>query len=383
MNCLPKLRHTYSGAGLAGYQRILGMALKIEWINTAYLFAVAQALMLVVVIARRRRKGAPEKWLLATLTALALTILHYLLFVNQWLEPTSILMDLGAVSWLSISPLLYLYCRAIVDPELRWQWSYLYYFPLSLYLLSQIVLFSLGLRFGFFLLFEDWNAYNLSWILLYLCNSVAFSLASIRVLRRVIIQRQRKRVEWLVYYFLFFTVVLVVLIGWLLYLLNARQFVRELEFVLLAFYALFIFILVFKSLRYSNYFNDLSNHHYLNEKGDQKTLQLLYSRLEQKMEREEPFRDAALNLKQLADLLEVNENQLSQAFALHNTSFYKFVNHYRLKAFTATLQEQELARFTISGLAEKAGFSSRATFYKVFKSHYGISPSAYLKQKRL
>ena len=203
------------------------------------------------------------------------------------------------------------------------------------------------------------------------------------MLRGVINKRQRQRVQWLIYYFLFFSVVLVVLIGWLLHLLNARQFIRELEYVLLAFYALFIFVLVLKSLRYSSYFNDLSNHHYLNEKGDQRTLQRLYERLEEKMKQEELFRDPNLSLAQLAALMEVTENQLSQAFAYHNSSFYQFVNRYRLDAFTATLKEQELARFTISGLAEQAGFSSRATFYKVFKSHYGMSPSIYLKQRRL
>ena len=207
-------------------------------------------------------------------------------------------------------------------------------------------------------------------------------MASVRVLRQVTIRRQRRRLRWLVFYFLSFAVVLVILIAWLLYLLNARQFIREFEFVLLAFYALFIFILVFKSLRYSSYFNDLSNHHYLNEKGDQQTLQLLFAKLEQSMEQEELFRDPALSLNRLAILLEVPENQLSQAFAAHGTNFYQYINQYRLGAFTAALGEQELARFTISALAEKAGFSSRATFYKVFKSHYGMSPSAYVKQKR-
>lgn len=358
------------------------MALKIEWINTAYLFAVAQALMLIVVIARKGRRTVPQRLLLATLAALTLTILHYLLFINQWLKPNSILMDLGAVCWLSISPLLYFYCRALVNARLRWRWSLLWYFPFSLYLLLQIILFSLGIRFGFFYLFEDWNTYSLSWILLYLINSVAFSLASIRVLQSVAVIRQRKRVRWLILYFAFFATALLMLIGWLLYLLNARQFVQEFEFVLLAFYALFIFILVFKSLRYSSYFNDLSNQHYLNEKGDEKALQFLFAQLAQKMEQEELYREPSLSLTDLAASLEVTENQLSQAFAYHGTNFYKYVNHYRLKAFTAALGEQELARFTINALAEKAGFSSRATFYKVFKSHYGTSPSAYLKKKQ-
>lgn len=357
------------------------MAMKIELINTVYLFAAAQALLLILVILRKEQKATTEYWLLAVLVALIGTLLHYVVFLNGWLSPRSPLMDLGAVSWLTISPLLYFYSKSLGVKVFPWSWGYLLYFVFSLYLLIQLVLFSIGVRYGFFMLFSDMNTYTLSWILIYLLNSIVFSVASIRSLKRISIPRQRERVQWLVRYFDFFTLILSVLTVWLLYLMNARQFIQELEFVLLAFYAFFIFALVFKSLRYSNYFNDLSNQHYRNERRNRKDLQQVYEALEEQIKTEELFRDPGLNLSSLAQSVGVTENELSQVFSHHQTSFYKYVNGYRLQAFVEQFDEQELAKYTMTALAQRAGFSSRATFYKVFKLHYGVSPSAYLQQK--
>ena len=77
----------------------------------------------------KRKKDSATKALAGNSCCPDPEILHYLLFINQWLKPNSILMDLGAVCWLSISPLLYFYCRALVNARLRWRWSLLWYFP--------------------------------------------------------------------------------------------------------------------------------------------------------------------------------------------------------------------------------------------------------------
>jgi AraC-like DNA-binding protein len=44
------------------------------------------------------------------------------------------------------------------------------------------------------------------------------------------------------------------------------------------------------------------------------------------------------------------------------------------------VNEHGIDSFTLSALAEKAGFSSRATFFRHFKDIEGITPGEYIKK---
>ncbi|MEM8528036.1 MAG: helix-turn-helix domain-containing protein [Bacteroidota bacterium] len=358
--------------------------LQINITSTIYLVAVVQAILLIIVILRKPRVLYSEKYLIAVLGMLAITLLHYVVLMNQLLPRGSAFFDLSAVAWLSVSPLLYLYSRSLVDLNYRWHWRQLIYFPFSLYLAAQMILWASGIRYGFFLFFEDWNAYTTLWILMYLLNSLVFTLASIRVLTKAnLSDKQRERIKWLVRYFKGFTLVLVLLIVLLIYWLKVNYFFRQLEYLLLIFYAFFVFSLIIFSLRFSHYFSLLSNDHYGYDQKKPLELEALYQQLKNHVEKEQPYLNSKLSLTDLAKATNISENQLSQIFTRYlNSNFYNFVNQYRLEAFEQQLREKGTAQYTIMALAETSGFSSKATFYKVFKAHYQMTPTEFMKKKK-
>lgn len=60
-------------------------------------------------------------------------------------------------------------------------------------------------------------------------------------------------------------------------------------------------------------------------------------------------------------------------------SFYDYVNEYRVDEFKRLVEVVDTSRYTLSALAEQCGFSSRASFFRHFKSITGCTPAEYLR----
>lgn len=60
-------------------------------------------------------------------------------------------------------------------------------------------------------------------------------------------------------------------------------------------------------------------------------------------------------------------------------NFYAYLNSWRLKEALTLLKQQNLA-LPIIDIAYRAGFNNRNTFYRVFREHTGLTPSAYRKR---
>ncbi len=104
------------------------------------------------------------------------------------------------------------------------------------------------------------------------------------------------------------------------------------------------------------------------------------ARIEEVMKKEKPYLDAELKVGKLAEMVGISSHKLSQFFSQHkNISFYDYVNGYRVDEFKRMLKEEDVRNLTLSAVAEQAGFSSRASFFRYFKNIEGISPGEYMK----
>ncbi|MEO0877599.1 MAG: helix-turn-helix domain-containing protein, partial [Bacteroidota bacterium] len=61
-------------------------------------------------------------------------------------------------------------------------------------------------------------------------------------------------------------------------------------------------------------------------------------------------------------------------------SFFEYVNYHRIQEFIRLSQKDDASGYTFFGLAQRAGFNSKATFNKSFKQLMGCTPSAYFRQ---
>ncbi len=113
------------------------------------------------------------------------------------------------------------------------------------------------------------------------------------------------------------------------------------------------------------------------------TLEQLKQKLEGLMTQERPYLNAELSLATLAKQLGVKEKELSELLQKgFDSSFYAFINQYRLRAVQQMLKDPENDRYTNFALAQQAGFSSKSTFFHLFKKHVGMTPGAFKKENR-
>jgi AraC-like DNA-binding protein len=106
--------------------------------------------------------------------------------------------------------------------------------------------------------------------------------------------------------------------------------------------------------------------------------QTLFSRAQQEMLSNARYLEMDLTLGELAASMAATPRDLSEAInAEGGVSFYDFVNGYRLEAARRLLLDDRDAR--ILSIAHRAGFNSKSTFNKVFKSTTGQTPSQFRK----
>ncbi|GAA4417414.1 hypothetical protein GCM10023187_49790 [Nibrella viscosa] len=97
------------------------------------------------------------------------------------------------------------------------------------------------------------------------------------------------------------------------------------------------------------------------------------------MDEEKPYRNQTLTIHELADVLGISKHHLSQVLNDRlGRNFYDFVNEYRVAEVKRLLTDPQYSHYTTLGIAEEAGFNSKATFNAVFKKMTGQTPSEYV-----
>lgn len=101
------------------------------------------------------------------------------------------------------------------------------------------------------------------------------------------------------------------------------------------------------------------------------------------MEEERIFLDPELKHGQMAARLNIPAAYLSQLLneQMH-TTFYDFINCYRVRAVKEKLQQKEYAHFSLLAIALDSGFTNKTTFNRTFKKFTGQTPSEFLKQQQ-
>ncbi len=128
--------------------------------------------------------------------------------------------------------------------------------------------------------------------------------------------------------------------------------------------------------------------HFLNQQtklnqvlfSNEETL-FLEKRIKSVLEKDKLYLDESLTLKQLSEVLQMSEKKLSSFLNQHlDTKFKDYINFYRVEEVKRKLKSKGYDSYTLLGIAEDSGFNSKASFYRIFKKHTGLSPSEYKKR---
>lgn len=94
------------------------------------------------------------------------------------------------------------------------------------------------------------------------------------------------------------------------------------------------------------------------------------------------YKDPELSLISLAKRLKVSRNRLSRAInQVTGKNFSNYINEFRLKESVRVLSDPRISPRFVQGFYKEAGFTSKSTFYKIFKEIIGVSPADYKRNK--
>lgn len=99
----------------------------------------------------------------------------------------------------------------------------------------------------------------------------------------------------------------------------------------------------------------------------------------QEMSQNRHYLDPELTLPVLAEKNRFYRNELSRIInQASGTSFYHFINQYRIDHFKTLINTADLKTSTILDIAFQSGFNSKSAFYTAFKKITGKTPRQYL-----
>jgi len=110
---------------------------------------------------------------------------------------------------------------------------------------------------------------------------------------------------------------------------------------------------------------------------------LVLNKLKGIMDSEQPYLESNLDLPSLANKVEISTHKLSQVINEYlNKNFFDFVNEYRVEKVKELLSDPSYNQFKIVSLAYDSGFSSKSTFYNLFKKIVRMTPADYRQKNQ-
>lgn len=99
------------------------------------------------------------------------------------------------------------------------------------------------------------------------------------------------------------------------------------------------------------------------------------------MEKDKPYLNNELNLRDLAGRLSMSTHNLSEILNTRiKQNFYDFINSYRVEEVKKRMAQGDSERFSLIAIAFDSGFNSKTAFNTIFKKQTGVTPSQYRKQ---
>ena len=116
-------------------------------------------------------------------------------------------------------------------------------------------------------------------------------------------------------------------------------------------------------------------------------LYVFITRLDPKLstviEQKKLYRNPELSLSDLSKSVDISERVISIAINQElGKNFFQFINEYRIGEVKERLKDPNNDHLKILSLAFDAGFNSKASFNRVFKSYTGQTPKDYKSENR-
>lgn len=370
-----------------------------------YLLGIFLALFLSFLLITKKNKNAADFILSAWLCVLGLNLTAYYLLLTQQYQEFPSFVVFGTTLPLAHGPFLYLYVKQQTSQSSFLLRDYLHFLPLVLgnLLFASFYMAPFSERLG--VVIHEGEGYGVEMLIraygVYLSGIiyVSVSLWTLYRYRKNMVQQfsntEKINFNWLLY-----------LIIWIFIIWIFVLFIQEDSFIYAA-TAFFILWLGYFGIKQVQVFHQphLSGSDYLvyenidedyfqeevnSEETEKKyknsgltdsDIDAIHSRLIALLDEEKLFVNPNLTLNELAKMLHVHPNYLSQVInSKEEKNFYELINKKRIDEFVKKLEDPENKQYTLIAIAYECGFNSKASFNRNFKKYFDLTPSEYQKK---
>lgn len=389
--------------------------------NTLFTIGIFLCFFLAILLFSKKSQSLPDKVLGVWLTCIGIYLLNYYLHYLGYWEKYPHLVGATHPFPLLFAPFVYLYVSVCAREDQRFHWrDTLHFLPFALgYIAMFPFLFGYSAEEKAIIDSADYHSgyewfFTLSFIAFVVVSGIYFVLTyrKINHYERVIGENfgynEGISLQWLRLLLIGFGVIFGVMMGvYVVQYLLEIEIGFDIEILFFALFILLIFLIGFWGIRYQGIFGasgagrvtNLSDKSDGSDKsGGVNTFEEetkapeyrksglkaeeapeLHQQLLRLMQTEKPYLEPKLSLAQLAEILGVLPNHLSQIINQYEAkNFYDFVNSYRVEEFIDLAKKDTDKSFNLLGLAFEAGFNSKSSFNQVFKKFKGQTPSEFL-----
>lgn len=373
------------------------MDLTFKLIDLIIIVGICQGVFLSLTLQRISNNNFSANRILSYLILLATIMLIgrfvYFKYLTKWVFLWSFVVD--ALVFL-FGPVIYTYIKRLLfkgNQNYRLPFvSFIPFFGMLLFALSFMILYNSEEYYELYI--KD----NLTFIFT-IISIIMISFNLFFILKSFLLVQQFKNMEKDVFSFdqtpikylnLFLLSLSICVLAWLAAWLNTTFYDRYFSYVnydsIWVAIPVFIYVIGYFSLKQPELFRIPIQKQNSTDKKDRLSpfeIELLKQKLDSLMINEKIFLESNLTLADVASTLETSPNNLSWLLnQVYKTTFYDFINRYRVKEFVRKIEGQEYLKHTILALSMDVGFNSKSTFNKAFKEAMNETPSNFIKKHR-
>ena len=357
-----------------------------EFLHTLWISLIAysmiQGFVLALVFHKLKSGSKTAKWLLSLLSftmglLLVEEVMSYTIGYDQWPH----LIFAFSPLWYLLGPVMYLYIRLIsLRKQLSW-WDLLHVIPTIWVALDMLEFYQQSGAYKLHYLEIYRNGYthpihNFNY-LLYLIQSVVYLVLSFRLVQPSKSQLRANQYSVLRYFLWGIATTVLMGISSLWVANSSRTWLELANNAYVIWLSAFLLVLFIRIIRPQNVlykFNDHWNpHHFSDAQKD-------YQELLQFIRENRSYTDPNFSLLELSRATGHSQHAIKSLIRAHaDCNFKELLNTFRVEEAKRQLQMAVNRNYTIQHIARNAGFTSTATFYRIFKKLEGTTPKEFLR----
>lgn len=191
-----------------------------------------------------------------------------------------------------------------------------------------------------------------------------------------------KNLNWINFFIQAFIAVHLIFIPLFFFMLKNNRFLAAYN-ILGVVVSIAIYCLGYQGLKQTTIFAAEAPPKYVKNALEEDWAKSCLDKLDRLMQTEKMYMDPELTLDKLAQTLAVSRGVLSQLLNDYlRVNFYDYINRFRVEEVKRLVLGSEKQHLTLVGLAFEAGFSSKTSFYRVFKRFTQMTPSEFIRREQ-